>query len=164
MKSSLLTNHPKLIAALALLFKMIPRFDCFIIARSKSSVWWIMKFYIFILTLFCDVKDKERRVQYVYLLQDSCCVCVWNNRVRDRCVCTTGGYRHTGTWLGPHRKCAFHLLFLQVASVQLVIDTSFLADNTWGLNQHFPPVKLFPLFCDNVIVGLTPRTYLLLSA
>lgn len=62
-----------------------------------------------------------------------------------------------------HRKCAFHLPFLQVASVRLVTDTSFLADNTWGLNQHFPPVKLFPLFCINITVDLTPQIYLQLS-
>lgn len=30
----------------------------------------------------------------------------------------------------PHRKCAFHLLFPQIASVRLVSDTSFLAENT----------------------------------
>ena len=55
----------------------------------------------------------------------------------------------------PHRKYAFHLVFLQVASLQLVTDTSFLTENTWGLNQHFPPVRLFPLFQKHIIVELT---------
>lgn len=63
----------------------------------------------------------------------------------------------------PHRKCAFHLLFLQVASVWFVIDTSSLAVNTWGLNHHFLSVKLFPLFCGNIFVELTSCTYLQLS-
>lgn len=84
----------------------------------------------------------------------SVCLCV--------CVCFVFHRWHQtlGSLIRSHRKCAFHLPFLQVASVRLVSDTSFLADNTRGLNQHFPPVKTVPLFRANIIVNLSTCVYL----
>lgn len=78
------------------------------------------------------------------------------------CVCFVFHQWHQtlGSLIRSRRKCAFHLPFLQVASVRLVSDTSFLADNTRGLNQHFPPVKTVPLFRANIIVNLSTCVYL----
>lgn len=158
MNCSLLTNHPKLIAALALLFKITLHFDCFIIAFSKSTVWWIMNVIYLFLHYFVS---RTRNVGSNMFLPSDYFFRVSEIIALERAVSVAPVAGRN--LIRPHRKCAFHLLFLQVASVQLVIDTSSLTENTWGLNQHFPPVILFPLFWYNIIVDLTSCIFLQLS-
>lgn len=101
---------------------------------------------MFILKLFWGVKDKEWRLQFVNLHLNVSEIIGLERLMSIQLMAGKNLIR-------PHRKCAFHLLFLQVASVWFVIDTSSLAVNTWGLNHHFLSVKLFPLFCGNIIVN-----------
>lgn len=61
------------------------------------------------------------------------CACV------RACMCFTWEPRS-----GRAGSVAFHLPFLQVASVRLVRATSFLADNTWGSHPTFPTCQNIP--------------------
>lgn len=56
----------------------------------------------------------------------------------------------------PYRKCAFHLpYFCRLHQCSLSPTRPCSLETHRGLKQHFTTVKLFPLFCTNIIVSLT---------
>lgn len=82
------------------------------------------------------------------------------NRVRVRAL--SWAPMAGGNLIMPHRKCAFHLLFLRVASGWLVIETSFRAENTSGINKK-KKSPIFPVIAFVFVVVLKSRVRIRLS-
>lgn len=108
MDCSLLTNHPKLIAAFALPLKwLLTLIVSSLLLRKRSAMNYRFYSYPYIILRWQGQGMESMICLSVFRLF----VCVCKNGIRESCVCTTGGYRHTGTWLGHTGSVLFFSYF-----------------------------------------------------